>query len=67
MSKSKFYEVKSERLVSPRELLDELKDSDNLKSIDFIPPKIGSKGFGKFKVSYNTPVLVNSGGKYEYA
>ena len=37
---SKFYKVKSERLVSPKELLDELKDSDNLKSIDFIPSEI---------------------------
>lgn len=63
---SKFYKVKSERLVSPKELLNELKDSDNLKSIDFIPPKIGSKGFGKFKVSYNTPVLINLKGKYKY-
>jgi len=33
------------------------KDMDNIQRIEYSPPKLGDTDFGKFKVTYKTPVF----------
>ena len=52
--------VKS-RIVSADEyLVISSKKKDNIESSRFIPPKIGGKGFGKFKVTFKDRELVDA-------
>lgn len=51
-----------ERRLTPREYLKEVQShADIIVDADFVPPKIGSKGFGFFNVRYSTPVLLPEG------
>ncbi len=55
-----FKAVKS-RIVSADEyLVISSKKKDNIESTRFIPPKIGGKGFGKFKVTFKDRELVDA-------
>lgn len=36
--------------------------NNNIEHVVFIPPVIGSSGFGEFKVTYKNPVLVRTNG-----
>lgn len=48
-----------ERLLSPSQYLKEMEIfSDNIIDTQYVPPKIGSTSFGKFRVTYDTPILV---------
>ncbi len=48
-----------ERQIGAQELLKETaRRRDNIESIRFIPPKIGGKGFGTFRISYKIPTLI---------
>lgn len=50
---------KKERLLSAEAyLLDIKQHQDIIKEVQFVPPKLGKKGFGSFRVSYDTPVLL---------
>ena len=49
------------RKLSPKQYLAEVKKSiasNNIDSVTFIPPKLGSSGYGSFQVTYKIPVLV---------
>lgn len=51
--------VQSEN-ISPQELTKFYGDSErmrNVKSIEFIPPQVGSGGFGMFRVSYKVATM----------
>lgn len=62
-SKNPILIPKRERLVSAESYLQEIATrQDIIKEVEFVPPKLGSKGFGSFRVHYDTPVLV---GVYE--
>ena len=40
-----------EKIVSPQKMLDMLsRDTSNIDSIEFLPPRKGENSFGKFKV-----------------
>lgn len=53
---------KRERIVSARSYLQEIAThQDNIKEVVFVPPKLGSRGFGSFRVRYDTPVLFAEG------
>ncbi|MGC7560887.1 hypothetical protein [Pasteurella sp. PK-2025] len=50
------------RKLSPKQYLAEVKRnsvSNNIDHVTFIPPKLGSKGYGSFQVTYKMPVLVS--------
>lgn len=50
---------KKERTLKPEAYLADIRHhQDVIKDVQFIPPKLGSKGFGSFRVQYDTPVLV---------
>lgn len=50
-----------ERILKPEAYLADIKlHQDVIKRVEFIPPKLGSKGFGSFRVQYDTPVLVGA-------
>jgi len=49
-----------EQLLDPDEYLHalpNLRHNDNIDHVDFIPPRIGKRGYGKFRVRYKSPVL----------
>lgn len=49
------------RKLSPKQYLVEVKRnsvSNNIDHVTFIPPKLGSNGYGSFQVTYKIPVLV---------
>lgn len=49
------------RKLSSRQMLDEINTkttNKNIKSVRFISPKIGKKGYGHFEVSYKVPQLM---------
>ncbi|WII95961.1 hypothetical protein LU276_03875 [Moraxella haemolytica] len=53
---------KKERLLDAKTYLAEIQcRQDIIDDVQFIPPKLGSKGFGSFRVSYSTPVLLPEG------
>ena len=35
----------------------------NIKKVSFVPPVVGSTGYGMFEVTYKTPVLTRPTGK----
>lgn len=49
--------VRSE-IISPKELLDLSKKSPGLiERAEFVPPRMGSRDFGRFRVRYSRPRL----------
>lgn len=48
--------IKTERLTAIK-FLEISEKSNNIEKSRFIPPKLGSKGFGKFEVTYRIPEL----------
>lgn len=51
---------KQERFMSPQEYLAEVakeRQRKNIEQVVFEPPKIGTPGYGRFRVKYRTPVL----------
>lgn len=51
----------SHRLVSPEEFLQMCeKESDNIRSSSYIPPRMGDEGFGHFEVHLKRPVYQKS-------
>lgn len=61
-SKTPILVPKRERIVSAQNYLQEIAThQDNIKEVAFIPPKLGSRGFGSFRVRYDTPVLFAEG------
>lgn len=49
------------RIISADEyLVISSKKKDNIESSRFIPPEIGGKGFGKFKVTFKDRELVDA-------
>mgnify|MGYP000281529314 FL=1 len=49
------------RYLSAQEYLKDMKlnqHCNNIEHVQFIPPKIGKPGFGKFLVKYKMPILV---------
>lgn len=52
---------KKERTLTPAAYLVDIKHrKDLINNVQFIPPKLGSKGFGSFRVQYDTFVLVDA-------
>lgn len=50
-----------EQLFAPSDYLHalpSLRNNDNIDRVDFIPPRIGKHGYGKFRVRYKSPILV---------
>lgn len=50
-----------QRYLSAQEYLKDIainQQCNNIERVQFIPPKIGRSGFGKFLVKYKIPVLV---------
>lgn len=48
------------RNVSAKQYLNEAKKSNvnnNIENVTFVPPKIGSGGYGSFQITYKTPQL----------
>lgn len=53
-----------ERLVSAEVYLQEMSThKDFITEVQFMPPRLGEKGFGSFRVSYSSPVLLPAGEK----
>ncbi len=53
--------IVSRENLSAYEFLTTVKrNPENIKSVSFVPPVIGGKGFGSFDVQYNTPRLVTN-------
>jgi hypothetical protein len=48
--------VSTERM-SAKKFLATSKHSDNIASVCFVPPRIGSSGFGQFEVTYKSAML----------
>lgn len=49
----------SERVLDAQSYLKELQNKrDNIAKVEFIPPKIGKQGYGKFRIHYKIPVLL---------
>ena len=60
MTKTQLIIHKKVRNVSAKQYLNEAKKSavsNNIQDVTFIPPKIGSGGYGSFKITYKTPQL----------
>jgi hypothetical protein len=51
-------ELLQEEIISAEEFLKRYKsgDKDTIYGAEIIPPKLGQKGFGKFRVKRNRPV-----------
>lgn len=61
MTKTKLLIPTKVRNVSARQYLNEAKRNsvnNNIESVRFIPPTIGSSDYGSFQITYKTPVLV---------
>lgn len=55
---SRVLEPVNERFVSAEHVVTLTSSQcENIERISFSPPKIGDSGFGKFKITYITPVL----------
>ncbi len=51
-------EFLTEKVVSPESLLKILEgDTSEIETIEFIPPRIGSDDFGRFKVKWEFPQI----------
>lgn len=60
MTKTLLLTPKKVRNVSAQEFLNEAKKSTvnhNIENVQFVPPKIGGKGFGSFQIKYKIPTL----------
>ncbi|MCP1659316.1 hypothetical protein [Neisseria perflava] len=59
---NKEYNAVRERVLKPSAYLAEMKNDrgGNIEKVEFIPPKIGQRGFGKFRVRYKTLVAVEA-------
>jgi len=56
--KPKIYKPVAGQVISARTFLNVSKGgTHNIKHVKFVPPSIGSKGFGEFRVEYRHPVL----------
>ncbi len=61
MDKNAVYIPIFSELLSAKEYQKELvTNRENIEKVKFIPPRIGKRGFGSFKVSYRTAVLRKS-------
>lgn len=59
LSKRKSLVPTRERTLTANQYIQDLKvNKDNMANVEFIPPKLGSKSFGRFRVKYKTPLLV---------
>lgn len=50
-----------QRYLSAQDYLKDIRlnrHNNNIEQVQFIPPQIGKRGFGKFLVKYKIPVLV---------
>lgn len=55
---SRVLEPISERFVSPEHVVTiSQAQYENIDRIEFSPPRLGDADFGKFKITYKTPVL----------
>ena len=62
MNPIKEYTAVRERLLNAADYLEEVRKdrkTSNIVSVEFVPPKIGARGYGKFKVRYKTLVAVD--------
>lgn len=61
-TKIKEYNAVRERLLKASDYLAEIQNgrTGNIEKVEFIPPKIGQRGFGKFRVRYKTLVAVEA-------
>lgn len=62
MNTVKEYTGVRERLLNAADYLEEVRKdrkTGNIASVEFVPPKIGARGYGKFKVRYKTLVAVD--------
>lgn len=57
----RFVPVSDEIVTAAEYLVVAESKNDNIKETRFIPPTIGERGFGKFKVTYRHPVLKEAG------
>lgn len=60
MTKTLLLTPKKVRNVSAQEFLNEAKKStvnNNIENVQFVPPKIGGKGYGSFQIKYKMPTL----------
>lgn len=60
MIKAQLLTPKKFHNVSAKEYLKETKNpkvADNIENVVFIPPEIGSNGYGTFQITYKTPQL----------
>ncbi len=49
-----------EKIVTPQAYLREVsRGRDNIEKVEFIPPVVGKRGFGRFRIRYKIPVLVD--------
>lgn len=59
-SKSTVLVPKRERVLTPSEYLQDVEiHGHNIVDTQYLPPKIGSSSYGKFRVIYDTPLLVS--------
>lgn len=59
----KEYNAVRERIISASSYLQEINSpskAENIEKIEFIPPKIGKRGYGKFKIRYKTLMAVEA-------
>jgi hypothetical protein len=55
---SRVLEPQKEKIISAEQVANLTpREIENVARIEFTPPKIGGNDFGKFKVTYKTPVL----------
>ena len=62
MNAIKEYTAVRERLLNAADYLEEVRKdrkTGNIVSVEYVPPKIGARGYGKFKDSYKTLVAVD--------
>lgn len=60
MTKTQLLVPQKVRNVSAKEYLNETKksiSSSNIQNVTFVPPKIGSSGYGSFQITYKIPQL----------
>ncbi len=60
MTKTQLLVPRKTRNVSAKQYLNEAKKAsvnNNIQSVTFLPPVIGSSGYGSFQITYKTPQL----------
>ncbi|MDY2947058.1 MAG: hypothetical protein SOS93_04385 [Mannheimia varigena] len=60
MTKTRLLVPRKTRNVSAKQYLNEAKKAsvnNNIQSVTFVPPTIGSSGYGSFQITYKTPQL----------